>query len=663
MSPDTLRAALKALALPADNEAQIRDGRARLKKINRENEPLAVIAPGARISVGARGRVRFTGETGIVSDVAVANGFARAPAAPGYYRLDDRRIAVAPRQAWSMRDILRGEKVWGTAAQVYALRGGTTRGFGDFAALAELVTDAAAAGAQALAISPVHALFGAEPRHYSPYSPSTRFALNPLFAALPGGKTVDGSDDLIDWTAAVKRKTSALHRAFRHSRCDPGEMQEMNAFARRSGDRLLAHARFEVLDARFRKQHQVGWRNWPAPFRDSGSASVRELAPDDPDVAFQIYLQWMAYKSLATVQERAKDAGMRVGLIADMAIGTDPSGSHAWHAPDEVLNGLSVGAPPDIFNQTGQNWGITTFSPAGLAHTGYSGFIDTLRAVMANAGGIRLDHAMGLMRLWVIPDGASPADGVYLHYPLKALLGLLALELQRHRAIVIAEDLGTVPGGLRERLARARLQGMRVLWFERNAKGEFLRPAKWDPSAAALSTTHDLPTIAGWWSGRDLDWRERTSPQFDRSSEEKQRGRDRAQLWSALREARCVVGTTPSDKTPARAIAGALAFLAKTPCPLALVPLEDIEGDVEQPNLPGTIDEHPNWRRRLKTRKPFSTRDGRARADILTQGRKSSFRARPTGCNSTRTSLSQTRPSWRIIWRRSASAMSTLHRS
>ncbi len=598
VSPDTLRAVLSAIGYPADSEAQIRDSRARVKEDNGSAAGLTVVAPGAKL------------------------GDDRAPKEPGYYDMGGRRIAVAPKHAWSMEDAAPGAQLWGTAAQIYALRGGTTSGFGDFAALADLAGEAAAAGADAVAMSPVHALFGAEFRHYSPYSPSTRLALNPLYAALPGNKSVPDGDGLVDWPEASKRKTAALRRAFLKSRGDPRDMRDISAFARAGGERLLGHARFEVLDARFRKEGRKGWKTWPAEYRDANSPAVRQLTAENREVAFQIYLQWMAHTSLAAAQSRAKDAGMRIGLIADMAIGTDPSGSHAWTAPDEVLNGLSVGAPPDIFNRSGQAWGVTTFSPSGLLRTGFSGFIATLRASMALAGGIRIDHAMGLMRLWVVPDGASAADGVYLHYPFKALLGLLALESQRHKAIVIAEDLGTVPDGFRKALADAKLHGMRVLWFERTAKGAFLAPPRWDPTATALSTTHDLPTIAGWWRGHDLVWREKTSRTFDMKAEKAQRARDRTQLWTALTKARCAQGAEPPPAKTGPVIDGALAFLARTTCPLALVPLEDFEGETEQPNLPGTTVEHPNWRRRLKTQHPFATREGRARAKLLSGGRK-----------------------------------------
>jgi 4-alpha-glucanotransferase len=223
-----------------------------------------------------------------------------------------------------------------------------------------------------------------------------------------------------------------------------------------------------------------------------------------------------------------------------------------------------------------------------------------------------------LQRLWVIPDGAAPSEGAYLQYPFSDLLGLLALESRRNRAIVVAEDLGTVPTGFRERISRAGLMGMRVLWFEREGKDAFLPPPTWDPQAAALSTTHDLPTLAGWWTGRDIVWHETLGAKPAAVTEaRKTRAQERKQIWNTLKEAGCAKGPPPATDAPANFADAAIACLAKTPCPLVLIPMEDFIGETEQPNIPGTIDEHPNWRRRLETKKPFSNPDAKRRAALL----------------------------------------------
>ena len=289
---------------------------------------------------------------------------------------------------------------------------------------------------------------------------------------------------------------------------------------------------------------------------------------------------------------------MRIGLISDVAVGMNPGGSHAWSRPQDLLLGLSVGAPPDLFNTRGQDWGLTAFSPQALLSTGFEPFIATLRAAMRAAGGVRIDHAMGLTRLWLVPRGAPPSEGAYLTYPLDDLLRLIALESHRHRAIVIGEDLGTVEPEFRERMAQAGIAGMDVLWFQRDGK-KFLPPAKWRRDAVAMTSTHDLPTVAGWWRGADIETRAKLGL-ADEARERKERAQDRKSLWSAFRKDGVTTKTMPPSSEPAPAVDAAVAFTAQSPAPLALIPIEDVLGLTEQPNLPGTIDEHPNWRRRLQ---------------------------------------------------------------
>jgi 4-alpha-glucanotransferase len=336
------------------------------------------------------------------------------------------------------------------------------------------------------------------------------------------------------------------------------------------------------------------------------SGAQRFAAEHPREIRYHQYLQWLASCSLSAAQENAR-ARMAIGLIADMAVGMEPQGSHAWSAPSELLMGLHVGAPPDIFNTAGQDWGLTTLSPAGLRATGFAAFIATLRAGMAHAGGIRIDHAMGLKRLWVIPEGAAPGEGVYLDFPQKDMTGLIALESQRHRAIVVGEDLGTVPDGFRDDLARAGIMGMQVMWFERGRKGNFVRPRKWRREAVAMTTTHDLPTVAGWWTERDIDWRARVNglPKKIEQKERRARRADRKTLWAAFEQAKCATAKRPSRANPGAAVDSALAYVGSSTCALAIVPLEDLTAEAEQPNLPGTINEHPNWRRRDRFRAPF----------------------------------------------------------
>ena len=521
------------------------------------------------------------------------------------------KAAKPPRRARSLKS---DRKMWALAAQIYALRGKTASDIGDFAALAELAEEAAARGADAVAISPVHALFGARPSNISPYSPSTRFFLNPLYIPVPGE---NDRDALIDWPRVHARRMRALKASFERFKGDA----RFDAFVRQGGERLLNHARFEVLDARFVARCVFGWRNWPAEWRNAASTSVRALdAHDahDADVRFQLFLQWKAASALADAQARAKSTGMKIGLIADIAVGVDPDGSQAWSQPTEMLDGLNIGAPPDIFNPAGQDWGLTTFSPTGLRASRFDGFRATLQAAMRHAGAIRLDHAMGLRRLWVIPRGGRSENGVYLHYPADEMMNLIAEESLKNDCAVIAEDLGTVPRGFRRQIARHTFYGMRVLWFERDRQGRFLPPQGYEADATALSTTHDLPTIAGWWTGRDIAWRRKVGATLaDTKRAERTRAADRRKLWRALKDAGHAQGALPH--APSSVIDGSLSFLGETPCPLVIVPAEDLLGLREQPNLPGTIDQHPNWRRRLPP--VFNSKTARRRATRLTESR------------------------------------------
>jgi 4-alpha-glucanotransferase len=304
---------------------------------------------------------------------------------------------------------------------------------------------------------------------------------------------------------------------------------------------------------------------------------------------------------LADAQKAGRDAGMHVGLIADLAVGTDGSGSHAWSRQQDILMGVAVGAPPDLINTSGQNWGLTSFSPRALRQHGFLPFLETLRATLRHAGGARIDHVLGLQRLWLVPEGARAKEGAYLRYPVEDMLRLITLESLRHRAIIIGEDLGTVPEGFQQRLAEAGVMGMRVLWFERD-HGFFVDPSRWSARAMATTSTHDLATVAGWWSGRDIDWRvhlQQGAGGGDEDAQRAQRAQDRRSLWAAFEHAQVAQGRVPAAEQPTAVVDAAIRFVARTPAPLAIVPIEDLLGLTEQPNLPGTTNEHPNWRRRL----------------------------------------------------------------
>jgi 4-alpha-glucanotransferase len=566
-----------------------------------------------------------TAEAGMPYAVPGSAAQARAPEDPGYYPITRGKrsftLAVAPkRRGGQARAAAPG---WGLTVQLYSLYRKGDGGIGTYGALRDFMRGSAEAGAGAVAVSPLHAQFSADPWRVRPYSPSSQLWINPLHidvgeaAALLAMRPPKlaprqgaGGDALIAWPESARAKLKALRALFdaaRNGGCFEGghpAARSLAAFRRAGGASLLAHARFEALHAHFfgRDRDLWNWSTWPAEYRDPGGAAVRRFAQQNRTaVDFHVFLQWLAARQFRSAAEAGRDGGMALGIIKDIAVGADGGGSEAWSNQGRMLTGASVGAPPDAFNTLGQSWGVTTFSPNALAATGYEAFIRLLRSALRDAGGIRIDHVLGLRRLWVVPNGADPRDGAYIRYPLTDLLRLTALEAHRAGAIVLGEDLGTVPDGFRGTLDRHAIKGMQVLWFEREGRG-FLPPRKWRKSAVGMTTTHDLPTVAGWWLGKDIAWRRRLNLFAARNGAAQataERKRDRAQLWDAFVRAGVASGRMPGNHDVARVLAGAIGYLGQTACELVLLPLEDALGRKEQPNLPGTITEHPNWRRRI----------------------------------------------------------------
>jgi 4-alpha-glucanotransferase len=630
VSPDSLRAILSALGLPADSDSALRNSLSMLESgVNatatsrfttaRIGQPVSLPfhAPGGT-------SVEIAMENGAHRIVTSEDGFDGAltlPAfdEPGYHTVrtadGEFTVATAPERCITFADLNGGATGWGLAAQIYSLRSRDDGGIGNFAGVAELGRSAAARGADALAISPVHALYGAEPSHFSPYSPSTRLFYNPLhadpLAVLPEallqevitqtdlGERMGALSELpqIDWLSATPIRHTLLRGLFDALR-DPAHASGLarTEFERALADAsplLKAHATFEVLHAAQLRLNPGAWswRNWQAPYRDPDSPEVASFAAEHgEEIAYQIFLQWLTGRSYGEAQRVCRESGMKVGLIADLAIGMDGSGSHAWSRQHEVLGGLSVGAPPDYYSAEGQSWGLTTFSPRGLAASGFAPFIETLRASLRYVGGIRIDHVMGMSRLWLVPEGASALDGAYVTFPSETLFRLIALESWRHKAIVIGEDLGTLPDGFRDYLREQGVAGLRVLRFEKSDHG-YIPPEQWAPAAAALTTTHDLIPTAGWWAGADLE--------SDDSASHDLRAWDRGMLWGAFQNNGLVEGERPAPEDTAPVVDAAIRYIAKSPCTLKILPIEDALGIETQPNVPGTTTEKPNWRHRL----------------------------------------------------------------
>ncbi|OHV10574.1 4-alpha-glucanotransferase [Kushneria phosphatilytica] len=637
VSDPVLSSLLAGLGLPADDAQQVAESQRHLDQLHHPEEPgqwpplltaqasQPVALPS---SLPAGSRWRLTDESGGVREGDIeGTGALLAPEQPGYYQMEvmqadgatDQQsdlavvyhgtLAVAPERAFTLDDIdvasLPRERRYGLTVPVYGLRRQGDGGLGDTAALEQLVRNAAAAGVDSVAISPVHALFAHDAERISPYAPSSRLVYNALHAApdqlMGEALTREAFEldrvrlealELIDYPAVAAARWRWLRRVFErfsHARGaaeDHGLKADFARFRRSRGRILEEHCCFEALCAAFGDPG-----SWPEGYDHIERPLVQEfMRRQREDVAFHAFTQWLIDRGLARAQRTAVDAGMAIGVIADIAVGVSPQGSQAWSRPEETLTTLDVGAPPDDFNPNGQNWGVAGFSPQGLVREGFTTFIETLRAGFRHAGGVRLDHIMGLSRLWLIPQGDAPTEGAYVSYPEEALLRLVALESWRHRAIVIGEDLGTVDPDFRQRLDERSIYGMRVLWFEREETGAFSSPASYTRDAVAMTSTHDLPTVAGWWQSRDIDWRERLALIDDPEAERVQRDEEREHLAEAL-------GIEPTAPT-ASVVDGAIRLIARTASRLALIPIEDLMGEVEQANLPGTVDGHPNWCRR-----------------------------------------------------------------
>lgn len=546
----------------------------------------------------------------------------------GYHRLCiadcEIVVAIAPERCFGIADALTsdsGHRPWGLQVPVYALRRETPTGVGDFTALSKFCTWAGQHGASAIGINPVHAGSFALPDRTSPYAPSSRLFLNPVYvdpASTFGAAAVAavhhelGVDReladadrraLIDWPRTMNARADVLRRLFerRGDLLSERLANEYLNFRIRGGTALAEHACFEALHVALKSEVAPNWTLWPVQYQSAHTVEVQRFAHKHAnDIEFYVFAQWLAARGLAGAQSDALAAGMPIGIIGDLAVGTDPWGSHAWSRQGQIIRGLVCGAPPDVYNPQGQSWGLSVFSPRALQQSGFSALIEMLRAILAECGGMRIDHVLGLMRLWLIPDGEKAQDGAYLLYPFEDMLRLIALESWRHRAIIVGENLGTVPSGFNEHLKMRGILGTSVLWFERYGQA-FAAPRNWPVTSVATTTTHDLPTVAGWWRGDDLRLRAGLGQLGDAQTLPEllaARAQDREALWNALEDDGRAVGEM-AQETDDPPLAPILEFVASTPCSLVLIPMEDVLGLTDQPNLPGTTDEHPNWRRRF----------------------------------------------------------------
>jgi len=496
-----------------------------------------------------------------------------------------------------------GRRLWAVAVQLYAVRSNRNWGHGDFTDLARLIDIAGAVGASAIGLNPLHALFPDRPLQASPYAPNSRLYLNPLYidvdaipefpgaaaAGLSGDLTKLREGDLIDYHGVARAKLHGLQLAYEQfaKKAAKNRRADFETYRAEEGEALLRFACFEVL----RRMHAPKpWWDWPEPWLSPGRATLEEFRREQLGACeFQEFMQWIADRQLKACMDAAKMHGMPIGLYIDLAVGIDPAGADAWSRQDAVVSAVSIGAPPDEFNRAGQDWGLAPFNPLTLSQDDFAPLRQLMRAAMRHAGAIRLDHVLGLKRLFMIPHGMSAADGTYVRYPFEQLLRIIGEESCRHRCIVIGEDLGTVPEGFRDTMAKWGLWSYRVMLFERESGGRFRSPEAYPVEALATFNTHDLPSFQGWLNAHDL--RVKRDLGIDPGENDEARGWAQHMLRSIL-----------GERAPRYAndeLAAVASFLGATPSKLVVIALDDVLGAVEQINIPGTTDQHPNWRRRL----------------------------------------------------------------
>jgi 4-alpha-glucanotransferase len=504
-------------------------------------------------------------------------------------------LLVAPERAFG------GDfgRCWLLAVQLYGVRSARNWGMGDFTDLRGLIELAHHLGADGVGLNPLHALFDDRPGDCSPYSPNSRLFLNALYidveklpefrtdAEIKGALAHLRACDVVDYVAVAGLKWRALRSAYIAFKANPS-LDRWHDFEKFRGERAPLLSRFACFEA---LRHKFGklWWEWPEEWRQPDEAKCGRLrkGPDATEIEFVEFVQWTADRQLGACKELAHKLGMKVGLYLDVAVGVQSDGFDAWNEQSAISRHLGVGAPPDPLNTAGQDWGLAGFNAAGLEISSFEPFKAMLRASMRHAGAIRLDHVLGLKRLYLVPRGFGPENGAYVQMPFAALLAATAQESTAHRCVVIGEDLGTVPEGFREQMADWGIWSYLVMMFERDDHGAFRGIEHYLADALVTFNTHDLSTYAGWRSFSDLKLKRSLGIDPGESDDAR---------WHALTMLDDVLRRHAIDRHDLYSV---VSFLSRTNSRLLTVSLEDLLGQVDQPNIPGTVDEHPNWRRRL----------------------------------------------------------------
>lgn len=651
----TVRAVLAAMDVDATTAEAVQHAleEAELRPWRRLVAPTVVVRAGAAVAIPLRvltgepvgvtvllegggeadGRVELGGDGREVDGRHISEAVVSFHDLPlGYHRLsvsaadrtDECHLIVAPQRApWPDS----ADRVWGFLLQLYAVASRRSWGIGDLGDLAELGRWAGGLGAGAVLINPLHATSPVHPIHGSPYFPASKRFVNPIYLDVERVPEVAGLDAAgreriavlaaeltappaaaglrpIDRNAVWAAKLEAL--ALAHAA--PGSAERRRAYAdfcTREGQPLDDFATFCALA----ELHGRSWQDWPTELHDPRSAAVDRARVALADrIDLHRWLQFLCDEQLGAAQQAARDAGMPIGVIHDLAVGVDPGGSDGWALRDDLAIGVTVGAPPDLLAHQGQDWSQPPLRPDRLLETGFAAFRDMLRAVLRHAGGVRIDHVLGLFRLYWIPPGCTAAEGTYVHYPADAMLGVLLLEAARVGAVVVGEDLGTVPTGVRDTLHGNGILGSAVVYFQRTDDwSEPLELDDWHELSLATINTHDLPTAVGYLTERRVALYEELglldADQADR--ERRQEAVERQQLIALMRKA----GVLGDDPDIPALVDGMHALMARSPCRLVLAALWDVVLDPRQPNVPGTSDDvYPNWQQPLAEDTPAGPR-------------------------------------------------------
>ncbi|EJL83000.1 4-alpha-glucanotransferase [Pantoea sp. GM01] len=564
------------------------------------------------------------------------------------------RIIIAPRRCYLPAPLEQGEKRWGALVQLYTLRSESNWGIGDFGDLRLMLEQIAKHGGDFVGLNPLHALYPALPEHASPYSPTSRRWLNVLYLDINQVADFQHSQDgqrwwksaktrkalqqaraseFVDYSAVAELKLAALRFAWQNYQPRAAADVEFQQFIADGAEHLRYQAAFDGILAERSQQHpdEWGWANWPEGWRNALLPEVQQwCAAHEEEIQFWSWLQYLAQQQFAACWQYSQQLGMAVGLYRDLAVGVAQGSAETWQDPELYKLGASVGAPPDRLGPQGQNWALPPLDPHVMRARGYQPFIDLLRANMRDCGALRIDHVMALLRLWWIPYGESADKGAYVAYPVHDLLAILALESQRHRCMVIGEDLGTVPQEIVSLLRNSGIFSWKVLFFEQHGDGSYRQPHAYPRQSIASASTHDLPTLTGFWNEYDIILRSKLGHFAKKRmmlAEIKMRYQQRKALLDAMNlagTAHCHSKSTANlVMTPTINLA-IHRFLACTDSALlGLQPEDWLEMD-KPVNVPGTVDEYPNWRRKLRVpiEKMFTYKKVTLLLEAVNEGRK-----------------------------------------